>query len=286
MTPEPAAGSDAHAGTEHHREPTPDQLAPDGGGAGSVFQYWWLAYLRTWRGSLFASFLAPVMYLAAMGYGLGALVDGGERGGIGGVAYVAFIAPGVLAATAMQTAAGECTFPIMAGMKWNMYFHAILATPLRVRHLVLGHLYYLVVRLTIVCGVFMVVALALGTARSWWAPLALPAAVLTGLAFAAPITAYAATQDDAGDGFNVIFRFVIMPMFLFSGTFFPIDQLHPVLQPVAWVTPLWHGVELARGFTLGTATVPGALGHTLYLALWVGAGLWLSDRLLSRRLVS
>ncbi len=85
------------------------------------------------------------MYLAAMGFGLGALVDGGDRGGIDGVAYVAFIAPGVLAATAMQTAAGECTFPIMAGMKWNMYFHAILATPLRVRHLVLGHLDYLVV---------------------------------------------------------------------------------------------------------------------------------------------
>lgn len=265
------------------KEPT---LPVDGGGWASVFHYWWLAYLRTWRGSLFSSFLSPVMYLAAMGYGLGALVDNSPGGGIDGTEYVAFIAPGVLAATSMQTAAGECTFPIMGAMKWNQYFHAMLATQLRVRHLVVGHLMYVVVRLSIVCGVFMVVALALGTARSWWAPLALPAAVLTGLAFAAPIVAYASRQDDAGDGFNVLFRFVIMPMFLFSGTFFPVDQLHPVLQPVAWVTPLWHGVELSRGFTLGTVTLTGVVGHTAYLALWVAVGVWLADRLLSQKLVS
>ena len=114
----------------------------------------------------------------------------------------------------------------------------------------------------------------------------LPAAVLTGLAFAAPIVAYAARQEDPGDGFNVLFRFIIMPMFLFSGTFFPIDQLHPVLQSLAWATPLWHGVELARGFTLGTATLTGAVGHTVYLAVWLAAGLWLAERIMTRKLAS
>ncbi len=275
MTQPEATSSEAQAGGA-------GPLPPDGGGSTSVFHYWWLQYLRTWRGSLFGSFLSPVMYLAAMGFGLGTLVDGG----VDGTAYVAFIAPGVLAATAMQTASGECSYPIMGAMKWNMAFHAMLATQLRVRHLVLGHMAYMVVRLSIVCGVFLVVAVALGTARSWWAPLALPAAVLTGLAFAAPIVAYAAHLDDPGDGFNALYRFIIMPMFLFSGTFFPIDQLHPVLQPVAWATPLWHGVELARGFTLGTATTTGVVGHTFYLALWLAAGLWLADRILTRRLVS
>lgn len=271
--------SDVGAGVDRER------LPDDGGGWRSVFDYWWLAYLRTWRGSLFGSFLSPVMYLAAMGYGLGSLVDRGAGGGIDGTAYVAFIAPGVLAATAMQTASGECSYPIMGALKWHKYFDAMLATQLRVRQLVIGHLAYVAVRLAIVCGVFLVVAVALGTARSWWAPLALPAAVLTGLAFAAPIVAFSARQESDA-GFNVLFRFVIMPMFLFSGTFFPVDLLHPVLRPVAWVTPLWHGVELARGLTLGTASFAGALGHTAYLLVWLAVGTWLADRYLTRKLVS
>lgn len=273
MTGPDATTSDVRAG-----ETGP--LPPKGGGSISVFHYWWLAYLRTWRGSLFGSFLSPVMYLAAMGFGLGTLVEGG----IDGTAYVAFIAPGVLAATAMQTASGECTYPIMGAMKWNQYFHAMLATQLRVRHLVLGHMAYMVVRLSIVCGVFLVVAVALGTARSWWAPLALPAAVLTGLAFAAPIVAYAAKQEEPGDGFNVLFRFIIMPMFLFSGTFFPVSQMPLVLELLAYATPIWHGVELCRGLTLGDVELLPALGHVGYLLAWTIGGLILARRAYRRRL--
>lgn len=261
-------------------------VPPGGGGAWSVLEYLLRVYQRTFRGSLMSSFLSPLLYLAAMGYGLGSLVDRGGSGGIDGVEYVAFIAPGVLAATAMQTASGECTYPVLGAIKWHGQFHAMLATPLRPRQVLLGHLGFVTVRFLIVCGVFLVVAAVLGATPAPTTPLALPAAVLTGLAFAAPITAMAAKVQDGGDSFNVLFRFIIMPMFLFSGTFFPVDQLPGFLQPVAWATPLWHGVELSRGLTLGTGTLAGAVGHVAYLAVFVVVGYLLAERFLTRRLVS
>lgn len=276
------AGTDTGHDTARGTDPP---AAPAGGGAWSVLEYLMRVYQRTFRGSLMSSFLSPLLYLAAMGYGLGSLVDRGS-GGIGGVEYVAFIAPGVLAATAMQTASGECTYPVLGAIKWHGQFHAMLATPLRPRQLLLGHLGFVTVRFLIVCGVFLVVAAALGATPAWTTPLALPAAVLTGLAFAAPITAMAAKVQDGGDSFNVLFRFIIMPMFLFSGTFFPIDQLPEFLQPVAWATPLWHGVELSRGLTLGTGTLAGAVGHVAYLGVFVVTGYLLAERFLTRRLVS
>lgn len=259
---------------------------PEGGGAPSVLEYLLVVYRRTLRGSLISSFLTPLLYLAAMGYGLGALVDRGTSGGIDGVADVAFIAPGVLAATAMQTASGECTYQVLGAIKWNGQFHAMLATPLRPRQVLAGRIAYLVVRFLVVCGVFLVVAAVLGATPAWTTPLALPAAVLTGLAFATPITALAAKVEDGGDSFNVLFRFVVMPMFLFSGTFFPIDQLPGWMQPVAWATPLWHGVELCRGLTLGTDTLAGAMGHVAYLLAFVAVGWVLAERTLTKRLVS
>jgi lipooligosaccharide transport system permease protein len=232
-----------------------------------------------------SSFLSPLLYLAAMGYGLGSLVDRGTSGGIDGVHYVAFIAPGVLAATAMQTASVECTYPVLGAIKWHGQFHAMLATPLAPRQVLLGHLAFVTVRFLIVCGVFLVVAAVLGATPAWTTPLALPAAVLTGLAFATPITAMAAKVQDGGDSFNVLFRFIVMPMFLFSGTFFPVDQLPSALETVARLTPLWHGVELCRGLTLGTSTPTGAAGHVAYLLLFVVAGYLVAERFLTRRLV-
>jgi lipooligosaccharide transport system permease protein len=259
---------------------------PDGGGAASVLEYLLVVYRRTFRGSLMSSFLSPLLYLAAMGYGLGALVDRGTSGGIDGVAYVSFIAPGVLAATAMQTGAGESTYPVLGAIKWNGQFHAMLATPLNPRQVLTGQVAYMVVRLLIVCGVFLVVAAVLGATHAWTTPLALPAAVLTGLAFVTPVTALSARVEDGGDSFNVLFRFVLMPLFLFGGTFFPVDQLPGFLQPVAWATPLWHGVELCRGLTLGTGTLAGAAGHVAYLLVFVVVGWVLAERQLTKRLVS
>ncbi|GAB2680457.1 ABC transporter permease [Thalassiella azotivora] len=277
------------ATTTHARPVTaPAPGGPRGGGWRSAFEFWWRTYLRTWRGSVFTGFLSPLLYLAAMGYGLGALVDRGDAGGVlvAGevVPYVLFVAPGVLAATAMQAAVGEATYPVMGAIKWQRQYHAMIASPLGVQDVALGHLAYLVVRVAITSAVFVAVAAALGAFASWWALLALPAAVLTGTAFAASVYAFATAQEN-DQGFNVLFRFVVTPMFLFSGTFFPVDQLPGWLQPVAWVTPLWHGVELCRSLTLGTVEVGPAALHVAYLLLWVAGGVAVALRCLGRRLV-
>lgn len=249
-----------------------------------TFSFWLMSYRRVWRGTLFSQFLAPLLFLGAMGYLLGPLVDGGVRGGIPGVEYVAFVAPGILAAQAMQTAVGESTFPVMAAIKWRRQYLAMLAAPPGVRDVLVGHLTFVLLRVAMTSAVFLAVATALGVIRSWWALLALPVAMLCGLAFAAPVFAFAATQSD-GQGFSVLLRFAVMPMFLFAGTFFPIDQLPGWLQPVAWLTPLAHAVGLCRELAIGAPTVAGAALNVGYLLLWVAVGYWLALKSFRRRLV-
>jgi lipooligosaccharide transport system permease protein len=243
-----------------------------------------LLYKRTWRGSMVTSFLSPVLFLAAMGLGLGSLVDDRGDGALGTASYLAFVAPGLLAAAAMQTAAGECTYPVMAAIKWLKTYEAMLATPLREVDLVAGRLAFVAFRLTTGAGVFLLVMTAFGAVDSPLGILAFPAAVLCGMAFAAPITAFAASQED-DTGFSALFRFGIIPLFLFSGTFFPVSQLPAALQPVAWLTPLWHGVELCRGLTQGTISPAAAFGHAAVLAGFAVAGTLAAVRVYRWRLV-
>jgi lipooligosaccharide transport system permease protein len=259
-----------------------------------VLEHELLVYRRVWRGSIFSSFLSPVLYLAAMGLGLGSLVDAGSGAGAGagsasgaaldGVSYLAFLAPGLLAATAMQTAAGESTFPIMAGLVWVKSFHGMTATPIQPVDVVVGKLTYIGLRLLLVVGVFFVVTVLFGAVAGPGAVLAVPAALLTGLAFAAPIAAYSATQRDA-NGFNALFRFGVIPLFLFSGTFFPIEQLPDILQAVARITPLWHGVDLCRSLALGTAEPVLTVIHLAYLGTMTAAGVAAAFVTFRRRLV-
>ena len=130
----------------------------------------------------------------------------------------------------MQTAAGESTFPIMGGLVWDKSFHGMIATPIRPADVVVGKLTYIGMRLLLVVGLFFLRHRPLRRRhRTLTAILAVPAALLTGLAFAAPIAAYSATQRDP-NGFNALFRFGVIPLFLFSGTFFPIEQLPELLQ--------------------------------------------------------
>jgi len=251
------------------------------------FEYWLYKYRRTWRGSVVSTFANPLLYLAAMGVGLGSLVNhsaGAAR--LGGVSYLAFIAPGMLAAMAMQVATGEATYPVMASIKWVKNYHAMLATPLGTRDVLVGHLSWMAVRLTMGSAAFLAVMGLFGTLHSGLAVLALPVAVLTGLAFAIPITAFAATQTNDAS-FALLFRLGIMPMFLFSGVFFPIDRLPAALRPVAYATPLWHGVDLCRGLTLGTGLTPArAALHLGYLGLVAAAGYAAARITYHRELVS
>ncbi len=252
------------------------------------FRFWLTNYRRTWRGTIYSSVLNPVLYLGALGLGLGTLVDAHHAGGLGtsglgGVSYLAFLAPGLLAASAMQTAMGESTYPVLGSVKWRKTYQAAAATPLRPDDIFHGHLMFTSMRLTMNCSIFLVVMAAFGAVSSPWVIAALPAAVLTGLAFATPIEAYAITRNK-DQTFSLLFRFVLIPLFLFSGTFFPVTQLPGWIRPLAYVTPLWHGVALCRSLSLGTATLGAALGHVAYLVALAATGVAVGRRTYRRRL--
>jgi lipooligosaccharide transport system permease protein len=242
------------------------------------------AYRHYWRSSLISSVLEPALFLAAMGLTLGVLVDQG-RGLPGGIGYLTFLAPGLLAAAAMQTGAFESTYPVLGAIKWDKTYEAILATPARARDLLAGQLLYVAFRVTTSAALFLCVLVLFGGARSPLVLLAVPAALLTGLAFAAPITAFSVRQD-TDTGFGDLQRLLIVPMFLFSGTFFPVTQLPSFFQGVAYLTPLWHGVALARGLALGTVDGGAALLHSGYLMLWIVVGIAVAARGFRRRLVA
>ncbi|HEX3427667.1 MAG TPA: ABC transporter permease [Candidatus Limnocylindrales bacterium] len=251
-----------------------------------VLEHRAMEYRRTFRASVFSSFLSPILFLTAMGVGLGGYVDRSGAAALGGLTYLQFLAPGLLVATAMQAGAFEATFPIINGLNWNRMFHAMYATPLSPRDIALGNLAWTAVRLAMISTIFTLVIVAFGAAHSPLVVLGIPVAVLTGMAFAAPIAAYAATQRTPAS-FNIIFRFLVMPLFLFSGTFFPIESLPGFLQPLAWLSPLWHGVDLARGLVLGSIAQRPAemLAHVVVLTAIVVVATWATDRTIERRLV-
>ncbi|WP_228562821.1 ABC transporter permease [Catenulispora rubra] len=251
-------------------------------------------YARTWRGSIISSVLAPLLSLVALGMSLGKIVDAGPGahtfGTVDGrpVKYLLFLAPALLANTAMQTAIGESTYPVMSSMKWQRTFHASIASPLGSFDVFIGRLLFVGFRVLMNCAIFLGVMALFGAVRAagpagLGSVLAVPAAALTGLAFAAPVVAWAVLQD-RDTGFSVLFRFVMIPLFLFSGTFFPVTQLPAAIRPLAYITPLWHGVDLCRGLALGTATAGSVLLHLAYLLAVIGAGLWLGARTFRRRL--
>jgi len=247
------------------------------------FRFWLTNYRRTWQGSIYSGVLNPVLYLGAMGLGLGTLVDQHGTASIGGVSYLAFLAPGLLAAAAMQTAMGESTYPVYASVKWLKTYQAAIASPLRPADLFHGHLLWTTLRLTMNSAVFLAVMAMFGAIRSPWAAVALPAAVLTGLAFGVPIEAYAMTVTK-DTSFAMLFRFGIIPLFLFSGTFFPVTQLPAVVRPVAYLTPLWHGVALCRSLSLGTAQPGSSALHAGYLVAVTLLGVLVGNRTYRRRL--
>jgi lipooligosaccharide transport system permease protein len=249
----------------------------------SQLRFWLTNYRRTWRGTIYSSILNPVLYLGAMGLGLGSLVDKHGLAALGGVSYLVFLAPGLLAAEAMQTAANESTYPVFGSVKWRGVYKAAAASPLRPSDILHGHLLFTAMRLAMNAAIFLAVMAAFGAVRSPWAVLTIPAAVLTGLAFATPIEAFAITRQNA-NGFAMLFRFGMIPLFLFSGTFFPVSQLPSWIRPVAYVTPLWHGVALCRSLALGDATLAGTLVHTCYLVALGAAGLVVAQRCYRGRL--
>jgi lipooligosaccharide transport system permease protein len=247
-----------------------------------ALEYWLVAYRRTWVSSLTTSFVNPVLFLTAMGLGLGSLVDDTS---VGDIDYVTFLAPGLLAATAMQVGSIDAMYPVLTSVKWFKTYPAQLTTPLGVNDVFFGHLGYIAIRLAVTSAMFMAVMVAFGTVESALVVLALPVCIIVGLVFAAPIAGYTVLQD-TDSGMSMITRFVITPMFLFSGTFFPIEQLPLSIRWIAWITPLWHGVALCRGLSLGEMGLIVGWAHLAYLLVLLGIGVAYATRNYRRRLVS
>jgi lipooligosaccharide transport system permease protein len=224
-----------------------------------------------------------VLFLLAMGIGLGSIVDANLSAGLDGVPYLTFIAPGLLAATAMQTGAGEGSYKVMAGIRWIKTYHARLATPIGVPSLVIGHILWSSARVAMVSTVYAVVIAIFRIAPLWQCLLAVGPALLVGTAMVAATTAYT-SRLRSEQGLAFLFRFVVIPMFLFSGAFFPISQLPGFLQWFAYVTPLFHGVELCRAIIAGVAPTVAWWASVAYLAAWIAAGTMLTMGPFTRKL--
>jgi lipooligosaccharide transport system permease protein len=221
---------------------------PIGEGLGRLFDYWLTVYRRTWKASVISSFASPLLYVVAMGVLLGGFVASDPDRLEGAPSYLAFVVPGLIAAHAMQTAVGETTYPVMGLFKWNKVYDSMIATPLQIRHVVTAHLGFVAFRLATTCAVFMLVVAPFGVFQSWWGPvLAFVSQVLVGMAFAALVYAFT-TRIRSEASFGLLFRLGVFPLFLFSGAFFPVDNLGDVGGFVARLTPLWHGVNLSRMF--------------------------------------
>ncbi|MGH3918224.1 MAG: ABC transporter permease [Pseudonocardiaceae bacterium] len=238
----------------------------------------WVWYRRNWRATAISSLLQPLLFLAAFGVGFGSLIDASDRAAqfTGGVSYLAYLAPALLVIGAIHTAAFESTYPILSAFKWQRTYWGVTATPVTSGQLAGGQLTWIALRLTLSAAAYLLVVALFGVIHGPGILAALIFAVLCGMAFSAPLVAFAAAQEGEGTAFTAVFRFVVVPMTLFSGTFFPISQLPGVIQPLAWISPLWHGTELARGAALGTLALWPGVGHVAYLTALLLAGVLLS----------
>lgn len=230
-------------------------------------------FRRIWKAVLLSSVVQPLMFLLGVGLGVGTLVDRGPAAAdvLGDVSYFAFYATAIVATATMFVAGQEALWPTMDGFMWSNAYRAMLSTPIVSRDVVFGQLMRFALRSAITSSGVAIVLLFFDDTRSWGLPLAVAGGVLTGLSFAMPFAAWTATRD-TDSSFAAILRFIVIPMFLFGGAFYPISQLPGALQPIAWFTPLWHGVELSRGSVLGGLTVTDTLLHVGVLALYITCG--------------
>jgi lipooligosaccharide transport system permease protein len=246
-------------------------------------EFFFAQYRRVWRGTIVTSIVTPVVFLLAFGWGLGQVAND-SLGLPEGVSYLEYVAPGLLAATAMQLASFEAAWPVLSAIKWNRQYHAMIASPLRIGDVVLGHQAFIASRMATTAAVYLIVITAFGAVESPLGVLTIPVAVLVGLSFSSVLAAWAAYAENEAS-FVAIFRFVILPMFLFSGTFFSIESLPRLFEAIAYLTPLWHGVDLSRQLTLGEVDPTSAVLHVAYLVAFISAGLVAAHFTYRRRLL-
>ncbi|WP_051704245.1 ABC transporter permease [Glycomyces sp. NRRL B-16210] len=262
---------------------TVDRTAPSATvGAWRAFNLQLALYRHVWHGTAFTSMLLPILYMVSVGIGVGSYIDPAS---LGGLEYAAFIAPGLICSVAVMMLGNDMVFPVFGGYQdWGGAYLAQRATPLRPLDILNGHLAYAVLfRPLTNCTIVVIVLAFFGVYSSAWAALAIVAAVLTSAALAPWLHFWASSiKNDAN--LNMIFRFAVMPISLFSGVFFPADQMPGFLQPLVWISPLWHGTELARAATADVAPALPPLAHIAYLVLLAVAGWFAARRVIQRRL--
>lgn len=242
-------------------------------------------YKRIWRSHLMGSVLQPFLYLLGMGIGVGALVDQRAQSAdvLGGVSYLAFLAPALIATTAMMVLAQEGMWPVMDGFEWSNAYRSMYATPLDPGDIAAGTALWQATRGLIAAGGVALALLLFDDTRTWGLVPAIAFGVLTGLAVSLPITAWSASRQAGEQSFPAILRFGIVPMFLFAGAFYPIDQLPAWIRPVAYATPLYHGVELCRDAVVGRLELADLI-HVGVLVGFALVGLLAARRVFARRL--
>jgi lipooligosaccharide transport system permease protein len=243
--------------------------------------------IRAYLGTALATGIAsPYVYLYALGVGLATVVDQGTGANQAlGVSFLVFVAPALLATSAMTVASEEFSYPIFGGFKWNPVFQAMNASPLSPAQIIDGQVIGVAIRMAPTCIAYFGFMLLFGAVPLGTGFLAIGAAVLTGMAIGVMLMAYVATLTQDTGQIAMVMRFVITPLSLFSGTFFPLTQFPVWLQWIGWISPLWHGTELGRVATYGMQEPLWlTVAHVAYLLLWLAVGWTLARSVATRRL--
>ncbi len=248
-----------------------------------VFEYWFMRYRRTWRGTVVISVGNPLLFLIGVGAGLGHLVDRHAPAQMAGVSYAAFFAPGLLAAAAMQTAFLESSWQVAHAAAPSGAYQSTVPTPLNPEQVMAGHMLYVTFRVLTSSAAFILVMAGFGLVSGARGVAVLIAATLTGLAFAVPTAAWAVGVRLQRQ-INTAFRMLIMPLYMFSGTFFALSELPGPIRVLVEALPLAQGVTLCRSLALGTAGAPAIAAHAAYLCALTVIGFALARTAYRRRL--
>jgi len=245
--------------------------------ASRVWQRHLMVYTKLYKSSIALNFVEPILYLAALGLGIGAFVKE-----INGVPYIKFIAPGIIASSSMFASAYECTYGTYVRMTYQKTFDAILSTPVNIDDLVAGELLWGATKSVLYGTIIMVVISLFGLVDSPLIVLVIPFLFLSGLIFSEISVIFAAVVPGI-DSFNYFYTILITPMFLFSGIFFPLDTLPPIVSKIAFFTPLYHFVNIYRSFSSGL--LPEALSDIVWIFVVIALLTPYPFRLMRRRII-
>lgn len=252
---------------------------------GAVWEYllrvWWHIALS----DVLRTLTAPVLTLLAMGLGLGTLVDRGGSDALGGATYLQFVAPALLCALGVQSAVTQAAYPVFSRFKWMPVWFGVIAAPVAPWQITAGVLLSLTTTIGMHTLLFWFVLLLLGVGGGAAGLLMIPIGVLTALACGVWVLVLVSSVTSDGSAINVLFRFVLVPMTLFSGSFFPVDTLPGLFRVLAWISPLWHGNEAAR-IVAGTPGAGSMLWlHLTYLVVFLAVGAVVAGHRFARKLV-